>query len=661
MSVACDESHARHLLAVVAADVNSLHEQRPCLIGPQDVNGSVQQILQPQVELQLENADKILAIRKGVFASSPSQPARPLAERLQPMLGITHAAVISMQACYKHPGKQQAVRKPSELASTEPPAQRHCRNAPTPPATASAVLMSEPGQAVWKMLGRGYWLPVAGVSRGVRAAYTRELLKGRGDSGKGGGCVWLCRTSLGAVLQSDAVFRMLSVAAGTDSAAKINCHLSIPYQDAGLLQLLQESQTARLAVGKGQLSCSLIRDAVTAGLPLDGYTLVGAAERGCEAALNQWHTLLSDSPQWHAQEAWVLPVMALCALDAKERPSVLAVLRWVFRTATRQVGGSTSEAQLPPLLLTVLAFKCAALGDFDTFRWLYADGRQLTKQDIHAHVPVPDLNAFRQAMDPFGAVHTDLLYFMLKRHDAAVTHTLVDIAIAFTQGEFVTLLSRSDVSAPLSAFKHFSAAVAAHSNNLGLLQWPHAHPGCTFNSHQVIRQFLITRKAPRQSSGTAAVTVAQHTLDALKWLRDIGAFEAATQIDLTTMVTKTATSYAAWLCHSSLVKLQWLLHKMGAAWPNGGAALIVRSMARLNQRQEPDPRSVLALVSQLDCPWGPWTSAECEIMRSNAERLMIERAALMRRLHELGCPCACARPDSGGDDNAAAAHGGGSS
>ncbi|KAG5181968.1 hypothetical protein JKP88DRAFT_245893 [Tribonema minus] len=196
------------------------------------IGGSVHQILQPHVELQLENADKILAILKGVFASSPSQPVRPLAERPQLMLNFVHAAVISMQACYKRPGKQQAVRKSSELASTEPPVQRHCRNAHTPPATASAVLISEPGRAVLQMLGRGYWLPVAGVSRGVRAAYTRELLegggdssKGGGDSSKGGGCAWLCRTSLSAVLQSDAVFRMaldLAVPAGMDSAAKIN-------------------------------------------------------------------------------------------------------------------------------------------------------------------------------------------------------------------------------------------------------------------------------------------------------------------------------------------------------------------------------------------------------------------------------------------------------
>eukprot|EP00611_Tribonema_gayanum_P000697 TRINITY_DN1051_c0_g1_i2.p1 TRINITY_DN1051_c0_g1~~TRINITY_DN1051_c0_g1_i2.p1 ORF type:complete len:509 (+),score=103.11 TRINITY_DN1051_c0_g1_i2:494-2020(+) len=506
------------------------------------------------------------------------------------------------------------------------------------------------------MLGWGYWLSVAGVSRGVRAAYTRELLKGRGDSGKGGGCAWLCRTSLSSVLQSDAVFRMtldLSVPAGMDSAAKIN--------DAGLLQqLLEESPIARHAVGKGQLSCSLIRDAVTAGLPLDGHTLVGAAERGCEAALNQWHALLSDSPQWCAQEAWVLPVMALRAISARERPAVLPVLRWVFRTATRQVDVSTSDVQLPPLLLTVLAFRCAAFGDFDTFHWLYTDGRQLTKQDIQAYVPVADLNGFRQAMGPFNANGTDHLHFMRTRHDdTAVTHTLMDTAIGCRQKEFVTLLSHSDVSAPLLAFTHFSARLAASNTSLRLLQWLHAHPGCTFNNHQVIIQFLITRKAPRQLSGTAAVTVAQQTLDALKWLRDIGAFEAVTQTDLTIMVVRTAI-YAAWPREHYLVKLQWLLREMGAAWPNGGAAHIVRSA--LLESKAPDLRSVLALVSQLDCPWGPWTSAECEIMRSNAERLIAspsERASLMRRLHELGCPCTCARPDGGSDDNAAAAHGAG--
>ncbi|KAG5181970.1 hypothetical protein JKP88DRAFT_278454 [Tribonema minus] len=368
--------------------------------------------------------------------------------------------------------------------------------------------------------------------------------------------------------------------------------------------------------------------------------------------------------------------MALRALDAKERPSVLAVLRWVFRTATWQVGGSTSEVQLPPLLLTVLAFKCAAIGDFNTFHWLHADGQQLTKQDIHAQVPVADANAFRQAMGPLGAVnafapamsssgtvHTDLLYFMRKRHDA-VSHTFMDIAISCGQQEFVTLLSRSDVSAPLSTFTHLSAAVAAASNSFSLLQWLHAHPGCTFNNHQVTDQFLMTHIHPRHLSGTAAME--QNTLE-LKWLRDIGAFQAVTQTDLTHLVIMTAKAHAAWPRGVYVVKLKWLLGEMGAEWPDGGAARIVRAVA--HEHRAPDPRSVVCLVSELGCPWGPWTSAECEIMRSNAERMRSnaewliaspsERAELMRRLHELGCPCACARPDGGGDNGAAAAHGGG--
>ncbi|KAG5181984.1 hypothetical protein JKP88DRAFT_349074 [Tribonema minus] len=275
------------------------------------------------------------------------------------------------------------------------------------------------------MLGRGYWLPVAGVSRGVRAAYTRELLQGGGDSSIGGGCAWLCRTSLSAVLQSDAAFRMaldLSVPAGMDSAAKIN--------DAGLLQLLEESPIARHAVGKEQLSCGLIRDAVTAALPLDGHTLAGAAERGCEAALKQWHALL-----------------------------------------------------------TAMGVQDCYTADLNAFR--------------QAMGPFGAVNAFVRAMGPFGTVRTDLLYFMKENPGAAVTHTLMDTAIGFRQDEFVTLLSRS---------------------------------------------------------------------------------------------------------HGDV----------------------------------PDLRSVVSLASQFDWPWGPWTSAECEIMRSSAERLIAspsERAECMRLLHELGCPC----------------------
>ncbi|KAG5181983.1 hypothetical protein JKP88DRAFT_278467 [Tribonema minus] len=316
---------------------------------------------------------------------------------------------------------------------------------------------------------------------------------------------------------------------------------------------------------------------------LDGHTLVGAAERGCVTALSQWHALLSERIKWHAREAWVLPVMALRALSTRKGPAALAVLQWVFRTATRQVGSSTSRLQLPPLLLTVLAFKCASIGDFDTFRWLYADGRQLTKQDIQAQVSVAGLKAFKQAMGPFGGADKGVLPFMRVKN-AAVTYTLMDTALGYGQGEFVTLLSRSAVGAPLATLTHLSAVLAAHSGSRSLLQWLHAHTGCTFNNSKVIAQCLKTRSGPRPWSGDEAI--AHNALDALKWLRDIGAFQARTQTDLTDMIVSTAEYHATRPHVAYPVRLQWLLREMGAEWPDGGAARIVRAVA--HDRQAPD-------------------------------------------------------------------------
>ncbi|KAG5178265.1 hypothetical protein JKP88DRAFT_330017 [Tribonema minus] len=330
---------------------------------------------------------------------------------------------------------------------------------------------------VWQMLGRGYWLTVASVSRGIRAAYTKELL------------------------------------------------------DGALTTLLNNSSRTMVQAGRAELSCDMIGDAIDAGLDVDGHVLIGAAERGCEAALNQWHLSLSQWPAWHTQLSYVLPVMVLRAIGVKERPEALEVLRWVFNTAISK----RAEVQLPQVLLTLLAFKCARYGHFDTFCWLYTEGRRLAQQDITVTVSEADLKAFKdEVLAPFRAARTDELSFIkVLRTDgtARTLCTLMDSAIWFGQEEFVAALSR----------------------------------------------------------------------------------------------------------------IQWLQNEMGADWPHDGAAHIVR------KGKDVDARGVVRMVSDLACPWGPWTSAECALLRTRPQH----RSAVppqsaqhwMQQLHALGCPCGCSPAD----------------
>eukprot|EP00611_Tribonema_gayanum_P015097 TRINITY_DN2687_c0_g2_i1.p1 TRINITY_DN2687_c0_g2~~TRINITY_DN2687_c0_g2_i1.p1 ORF type:complete len:669 (+),score=156.74 TRINITY_DN2687_c0_g2_i1:173-2008(+) len=600
-------------------------------------------------ELVLGNVAKVIATVQAMYASSTLPPDEPAAKPLQSALIGLHDGLLKLRSCCEHLVNDHAVQSEKPAANQLEDGTETCRRRTTPPTlpiTASAVLTSEPGRAVWQMLGGGHWLPVASVSRGMRAAYMRELLWG--DSSGRCGLAWVCRTELTAVLQSDALFRMaldLHIGAHVAGSSRI--------KDDGLRRLLERNATARGRVGRAQLSCGLVRDAVAAGLPLDAHTLTGAAVRGCETALNEWHALLSSRDEWREQEAWALPVMALAAVDT-DCPATLEALRWVFRAATQRAGESacadTPAVQLPPLLLTALAFKCAALGKFEWFRWLHTHGRQLIQQSIQAQVPVTNLNAFRQALGPYGAGGIDLL-FMLVREGTAFTHTLMDTAIIAGQEDFAAALSTSGISAPLSSFTDLSASATAAFGSLSLLQRLHAHPNCAFNNAVVITGCMVSCSQP--PPGAAVEASESGALEVLRWLRGVGAFEAVSQTDLSYTVVKAAVAFAVQPRASLRVRLLWLLQEEArAVWPAGGAARFARVETVF------EARHVVNLVSELGCPWGPWTSAECAVLRDRTgpSNAPAEGSTdWMRRLHELGCPCACTRPAG----SAAAARGGG--
>ncbi|KAG5176544.1 hypothetical protein JKP88DRAFT_347131 [Tribonema minus] len=236
-------------------------------------------------------------------------------------------------------------------------------------------------------------------------------------------------------------------------------------KDRELSQLLNNSPRAMVQVGCAELSCDVIRAAMDAGLTVDGNVLIGGAERCCKAALDQWHQSLLQRSAWRAQQTWVLPVMALRAIGVRERPEALKLLRWVFNTATLKRG----EVQLPPVLLTMLAFKCARYGHFDAFCWLYTEGRQLAQQDITATFSLADFNAFKgEVAVPFRAACTDEFLFirMLPPDTTESLCTLMDTAIQYGQEKFVVALSRFDVAPELASFTPKTALIVCQVKDL---------------------------------------------------------------------------------------------------------------------------------------------------------------------------------------------------
>ncbi|KAG5178256.1 hypothetical protein JKP88DRAFT_329980 [Tribonema minus] len=512
----CDNGHVRHLLKMVASGVNRLREQHPWLDGLPEGDGGTsaqQPNVPPHVAMELDNADHILTALKA--AVSCSRPGEHLEDRLKLQLDEVHRAGLVMRAhvgrsgsggagpCSE--GKEQSCgqltpvsESAEDLHDTRGPAQRQRLGAPTPDASAvaSAVLASEPGSAVWQMLGRGYWLTVASVSRGIRTVYTRELLCGGSSSSNGGGsgdsdCAWLCRTSVSAVLHSDAVLRMAldmqAISLNPVPAGTAPSPAGWRISDDSLTTLLNNSPRTMVQVGRAQLSCNMIRDAMSAGLLVDGHALVGAAERGCEAALNQWHRSLAQRPAWRAQRSWVLP---------------------------------GAEVQLPPVLLTLLACKCARYGDFDTFRWLYTEGQRLAQQDITVKLSAADLKAFKEeVVVPFRAACTDDLLF-LKVLTTGITKnicTLMDSAILFGQEKFVVALSRFDVAPELSCFTPRSAVFAASCASLSLLQWLHGQSACPFDGSAEVIIASVCRIDPLPP-GTGAEAAVHNPLERLGWL-----------------------------------------------------------------------------------------------------------------------------------------------
>ncbi|KAG5178257.1 hypothetical protein JKP88DRAFT_248149 [Tribonema minus] len=594
----CDEDHIRQLLMVVASGVNRLREQHPWLEGclketsafaPSADGGTnaQQAIVQPHVETELENADQIMTGLKAAYASSGSLFTERFADRLEPMLDFVHGGVMSLRACVRHHAsgqaelktaeKEQLCRQPSTPGFDEDthdarrPSQRRHLAAPTPPATASAVLASEPGKAVWQMLGRGYWLTMA--------------------------------------------------------------------SDRKRFTLLNKSPRAMVQVGRAELSCDMIRDAMDAGLLVDGHVLVGAAERGCEAALDQWHHSLSQRPAWRVQRSWVLSAMALRAIGVRERPEALQVVRWVFNTAVLK----GAEVQLPPLLLTMLAFKCARYGQFNTFRWLYTEGRMLAEQGIAANMTVEDVTALcEEVFVPLRAAKQGEQQFIKFSSGESTSFTLMDSAIHFGQESFVVALSRFDVAPKLSSFTPHSVRIAARFASLGLLQWLHTQPACLhmFDGKTVILASMISSDPISPGAGDDAI---EHSAtEQLIWLRSTGALQTLTQQHLQHFVGAAAAAYAQNLAsaHHAHARIQWLQDEMGADWPSGGAAYILQKAENL------DACGVVRMVSDLACPWGPWTSAECALVRSRSQQRSSAPPQSvqhwMHQLHALGCPCRCA-------------------
>eukprot|EP00611_Tribonema_gayanum_P029324 TRINITY_DN780_c0_g1_i5.p1 TRINITY_DN780_c0_g1~~TRINITY_DN780_c0_g1_i5.p1 ORF type:complete len:570 (+),score=142.67 TRINITY_DN780_c0_g1_i5:125-1834(+) len=557
----CDADHIRHLLNMVVTGLRRLRGQHPWLLrgldeqyswldGIQDTAPSAQrQNLPSQVSAELDAAGLIMEALKAAHASLPSRPAQQLdGGLLKRMLNLAHEAVISAKACVRHHdsgldeshmGGQQQLQQPNEQPTEQSSqdvqsiirgsAQRPRMAAPIPPAAAGAVLASEPAKGVWQMLGPGYWLIVASVNRGIRAAYTRALLSG-GDSSSSSGsgrsgdgdCTWLCRTALSAVLQSDSVFRMALDIRAIPPAV----------HDMTFATLLSSSPRAQVAVGRAPaLSCVMIQEAMDAQLTVDGTVLIGAAERCCESALDQWCLCFSYRPAWRAQRAWALPTMALSAIGETERPAALRVLRWVFNAASAEgsvvAGAAAGEVQLLPLLLTLLAFKCARYGHYDTFRWLYARGRALTAQDITPQVCVANFKAFmEQVMVPsHAAARGDKMLFLMKPEPVAPhTYSLMDNAICYGQEAFVRALSASDVPS-LSSFTHDSAALAAANTSCRLLQWLHAHPACPFNAVNVIKASLQSCSGGTLGVSAGDDAIERIALEKLRWLHSVDAFE----------------------------------------------------------------------------------------------------------------------------------------
>ncbi|KAG5178269.1 hypothetical protein JKP88DRAFT_330025 [Tribonema minus] len=567
----CDEDQIRQLLMMVATGVNKLREHPWLNRLPEGDGGDYaqQSLAQPHVAMELDNAKRILTALKAAYASSSSRPAKRFADRLEPMLDLVHGSVMRMRASVRHfgsgradlntEGKEQLCRHPStqgfdeDLHNVRRLAERlHLADATAgTPACASAVLASEPGRAVWQMLGRGYWLTVASPAHhgpgGLRAAFLRH------------------------------------------DQRRHRC-----------------------------------------GLMVDGHVLVGAAERGCEAALNQWHHNLSQRPMWRAQRSWVLPVMALRAIGVRERSEALKVLRWVFNTAAAK----GAEVQLPPVLLTLLAFKCSRFGLFDTFRWLYTEGQRLGQQEFSTVVGVADLNAFRNEVILLcRGAKNDELSFIYIPSGANATPSLMDFAIICGQEEFVGALCSSDVAPPLSSFTQNSAVIAAAFASLSLLQWLHLQPACPFPTFHILQMAAYRCHVV---PGTGADAKEARALEHLTWLRSIGAFQTLTQQELCGLVGSAAARYA----HESLsehhshpvgqARIQWLQNEMGADWPRGGAVYILHETDTL------DARCVVRMVSDLACPWGPWTSAEVRagsqpvaavLIRAAAERAALDAAA----------------------------------
>eukprot|EP00611_Tribonema_gayanum_P015929 TRINITY_DN2784_c0_g1_i1.p1 TRINITY_DN2784_c0_g1~~TRINITY_DN2784_c0_g1_i1.p1 ORF type:complete len:399 (+),score=82.35 TRINITY_DN2784_c0_g1_i1:24-1199(+) len=382
-----------------------------------------------------------------------------------------------------------------------------------------------------------------------------------------------------------------------------------------------------------------------AGLMVDGHALVGAAERGCKAALNQWSLSLLHYLPW-LQQPWVLSAMALRAIGARERPEALQVLRWVFNAVTPGARGAAAGAvRLSPVLLTALAFKCAQYGHIRTFHWLYTEGRRLAGQGMFPRISAADLNAFKEeVVVPFRAARTDELFFIqeLATGTTATICTLMDSAIWSGQQEFVAALSKFDVAPELASFTPYSAYIAAAFASPSLLQWLHSQPACPFPVLAATLGTVCRGNALPPGAGDDAI--AHSATEQLIWLRSVGAFQTLTQHHLQDVIGCAAARYAqdsVSALPAQQARIQWLQNEMGADWPRDGAALIVREVKDLNAS------SAVRMVSDLACPWGRWTSAECALVRGRSQQgsSVPPRSAQhwMQQLHALGCPCTCAR------------------
>ncbi|KAG5176921.1 hypothetical protein JKP88DRAFT_265231 [Tribonema minus] len=542
-----------------------------------------------QVSAELDAADLTMVALKAAHASLPSRPAQQLdGGLLKRMLNLAHEAVISAQACVRH--------HDSGLAESHMGGQQQ---------------LQQPNEQ-----------PTAQSSQDVQS-----IIRGSAQRSR--------------------------VAALTPPAAAAAVLASEPAKaDMTFATLLSSSPRAQAAVGRAAaLSCVMIQEAMDAQLTVDGTVLIGAAERCCESAFDQWCLCLSYRPAWRVQRAWVLPAMALSAIGESERPAALRVLRWVFNAASAEgsvvAGAAAGEVQLPPLLLTLLAFKCARYGHCDTFRWLYARGRALAAQDITPQVCVADFKAFmEQVMVPsHAAARGDKMLFLMKPEPAAThTYSLMDTAIRYGQEAFVRALGASNVPPPLSSFTLYSAGLAATHGSCRLLQWLHAHPACPFDAADVIESSLHSFSDDTPGADVGDDVIECTALEKLKWLHSVDAFQVFTQRDVNDLVASAGAEFATLPQSAHPVlrpRILWLLDDVGAQWPGGGAASIVRIRKRVNAC------AVVRMVSELECPWGDWTSEECALVRSRQQQQQCSEGLAgaqrwMQQLHALGCPCACA-------------------